>query len=73
MFTAIVLVCAGEIMTPRDCYVYTNEVLFPSHKKCQQVTIEAISRGYFDYYDEMTNEKHTVKDYTCVNWKAERV
>lgn len=73
MFTAIVLVCAGEFKTSQDCYTYTHEMLFASEKSCQRVLVEAISTGIFDYYDEMRNEKHTVKDYMCVNWRAERV
>lgn len=73
MFTAIVLVCAGEFKTPQDCYTYTNEKLFATQKMCQRATVEAISNGLFDYYDEMLDQKHTVKDHYCVNWKAERI
>lgn len=72
MFTAIVLVCASNMKTPDNCYVYTNEILFETHKICEKNIVESVSAGVFNYYDEMTREKHLVKDYFCVNWKAER-
>ena len=73
MFTAIVLVCAGEFKTPGDCYVYTHKKLFDSQKICEYVVAKSISDGIFKYYDEMLDEKHGVVDYFCINWKAERV
>lgn len=73
MFSAIVLVCVSNMKTPSHCYTYTNEVLHLSYDECDRTTREAIDSNMFYYFDEMRNEVHVVKDYYCVNWKAERV
>lgn len=73
MFTAIVLVCAGEFKTPQNCVTILNRNLFTTQNECQLAIEEVISNRIFDYYDETRNVMHTVKDYACVNWKANRV
>lgn len=71
MFTAIVLVCAGEFKTPENCSTFVNRDLFTTQNECQLAIEEVILNRRFDYYDETRNQMHTVRDYTCVNWKAE--
>ena len=73
MFTAIVLVCAGEIKTPETCYTYTNETIYYTNEECVYSIGEALKQNAFEYYDPSTNEIHRVVDVYCVNWGAERV
>ena len=49
MFTAIVLVCAGEFKTPQDCYTYTNEKLFATQKMCFHYVWDMIKNCFKTY------------------------
>jgi len=72
MFTAIVLVCAGMDKNPGDCYTYTLEFPLSTYDQCMYAIQSAMVNNIFDYYDESRDEHHKVRDFHCVNWKAER-
>lgn len=72
MFTAIVLVCSGLNKNPQECYTYTLEYPVSTYDQCLTAIEYAMKNKIFDYYDESKNELHQVRDFYCVNWKAER-
>lgn len=72
MFTALVLVCAGGILNPDECYYLTSPGFYETQQECAKDVYQEIkdNRELIEFFDESINAQWRITKVRCINWKA---
>ena len=75
MFTALILVCIGNIKSADTCYYHAHEAFFPTYRECKANIKDSVLNYpfLFEHYDESIGDTWKVTDWQCVNWNSVKV